>query len=128
MKTLVFTSMLVFIMSGCLIDSGRDLPIPIPLAVDSLQVISNNGNNIIAFSVACTVPDPCWAFVTKNESLTKPNAFVQMIGKRATTDPCPQVLSTIKAAVDVYLPSSGTWTFHFWRSDTSSLDTAIVIP
>ena len=52
---------------------------------------------------------------------------LKIFGKRATNDPCVQVLSSLDAKTTTVVPTSGRYIFHFWSTDDTSIDTTIVV-
>jgi hypothetical protein len=96
-----------------------------PHAIENTAVQGLN----IAFQVVCVVGDPCW-FPSHNEFATKNNGqdiYVSVYAKRDKKAVCPQVISIIKPIVKYSVKTVGEYRFHFWKSDTTTMDTTIVV-
>jgi hypothetical protein len=116
----------VIFLVGCVTDSGEKSTESQPVDAYSIKSIQASGRTV-SFQVACTVPEPCWAF-TRTEYAKSGDAYaVTVFARRTTSDPCLQVLSSIDAPFSVSVGSAGSYTFRFRRSDGTTVDTTITV-
>lgn len=128
MRYLLFVFLFTgFAFASCSTDASSQTPTPVLLsavAIDSVGVSMHT----VTIRVVCTIPTPCWIFV-RTEYSKQSNVFsVSVYGRRVSNNPCVQVLSSLKATLTAAVDSAGSYTFRFWRSDTSSVDTTVTVP
>ena len=117
---------LMILISGCLTDSGKKLPDPEPVSAISIQS-TNIGGMTISIVVRCRVPESCWVF-TRTEHTRSNNTFaVTVFARRATNDPCLQVLSSIDAPFNITVDASGSYSFQFWQDNGTTVDTTLIV-
>ena len=96
------------------------------VGVDSIH-INNISNMTVWFAVFCTVGDPCWEFWKHDESKIGSDIYVKVYARRDRSLVCLDVIGLIKVPLIINVGSAGDYYFHFWQTDTSSLDTTISI-
>ena len=106
--------------------SGENLPDPEPVSAMAIQSAKVSGR-AISIVVRCVVPEPCWAFTRTEHSRSNNNFAVTVFARRVTNDPCLQVLSSIDASFDVIAEAPGSYSFQFWRSDGTTVDTTLIV-
>lgn len=114
-------------MSGCLSDSGENLPPPKAVSASLIKGASIEGRTI-TFTLVCTIPEPCWRFVRFENLASGQTITTTVLAQRTTNDGCLQVLSSIETPVTISVPSSGAYTFRFWQYGGKTLDTTLTIP
>ncbi len=124
MKTAVFLTLISLTLGGCITDTGEQLPEPWPVSVDSIKGLTIR-RQVAYFVVCCTIPEPCWVFVRSDYSISGRSIAVTIYARRRNNDPCIQVLSSLDAPATIVVPSSGTYTFRFWRYGGQTLDTTL---
>jgi hypothetical protein len=96
------------------------LEVTIPDSVDIGQIIT--------YEVKSYLPNSCWKYSHIGLSSSDFDVYVTLYMKR---DPRDQICLDVITPVDIegnFLPEvEGEYTFHFWRSDTSSLDTNVIV-
>lgn len=96
------------------------------VSVDSIRVekIVDKG---VGFTAFCTVSDPCWEFWKYDKDIIEFDVYIKIYARRDSRLFCPQVIWSIEVPLFVRVGSFGRYHFHFWQTDSSSLDTTIVI-
>ena len=93
--------------------------------VNSIE-ISNKTTNSISFIAHATWYNGCGLVdhseVVKNGSIYS----IKVYGKQKNDATCTQALITIDAVVDIKNISAGAYSFSFWKTDTTSIDTTII--
>ena len=93
---------------------------------DSIKVESISGASV-TFTAYSTVGDPCWTLSNLEQSRAGNNVSLKIFVKRDPKAICATVVSKLPIPIFLDLGTPGTYNFSFWRSDTSSLDTTIII-
>ena len=124
---IVTTILFLLIIIGCdLLDNPEDETyLEGPAKVYNIEILGLT-NNKIEFNVFAIVPTPC-NYHSKTEKHRDKDDYYIKIFSRYDGEPCTGNLWTIEVYVSV-ITSSGEIDFHFWYSDTTSLDTTITIP
>ncbi|HRN27943.1 MAG: hypothetical protein IT276_05230 [Ignavibacteriaceae bacterium] len=121
MKT-ILAFLLTALISACSIfDDGDELRRPIP--VDSISVNSTSLNAEFTATIFCG--SYCWKSTYFEKSISGGDVFIKTFAVSDGSSVCPDVCVEYQTPINVPLPMSGNYTFHFWRSDTSSIDTTI---
>jgi hypothetical protein len=124
MKNIILSLLLIVIGCTSSTDSNNTLSGPITAnRIKSVQI----SNHTITFLVNCTIPEPCWEYARTDQAINGFEVNLKIFGKRATNDPCVQVLSSLDAKTTTVVPTSGRYIFHFWSTDDTSIDTTIVV-
>jgi len=103
---------------------GEQLPDPMPASMDSIKSISIQGRTV-SFIVSCPVPTLCFVFVGSDYSISGQSVAVTVYVRSRDDYPCPQVIWSMEAPATVVVPSSGSYTFQFWRYGGQTLDTTL---
>jgi len=95
-----------------------------PATVYKIEILglTNKKIELIAYG---GVPTPCHYYLTTELSQENNDYYIK-IYSRYEGEPCIAVISTIEVPVTINV-QSGEKVFHFWQSDTTSLDTTITI-
>lgn len=102
-----------------------DTEIRRPFAVDSITVV-NIARNVIEFTATNNCGSMCWKQTYFESNTSRNDVFIKTFFVADGSTICPQVCVEVKTPVQITLPSTGSYTFHFWQSDSTSLDTTIV--
>lgn len=124
MKLLIIVSMLLFVSSCSLVDDDTEITQPFP--VDSISV-KNIARNLIEFTATNNCGSMCWKQTYAESSINRNDVFIKTICVFDGSAVCPEVCVEVKTPVSITLPSVGEYTFHFWQSNSASLDTTIAI-
>ncbi|GAH44286.1 unnamed protein product [marine sediment metagenome] len=89
---------------------------------DTVQLGQN-----ISFEVICVVGNPCYMFSHLDINSQYYDVFVKIYAKIDPEAICPEVVDSIKASGSYKPLSEGDYNFHFWQSDSASLDTTVVV-
>ncbi len=116
--------LILLIFGGCITDTGEILPDVSRASVDSIKSIGVEGRTV-SFTVASTVPTPCYIFVRSEYSISGQSIPVTVFVRPRNNDPCFQVLWSLDAPVAIVVPHSGSYTFKFWRWGGQTLDTTL---
>ncbi len=116
-----FLTLISLTFGGCITDMGEQLPDPEPVSADSIGGITLHGRTV-SFIISCTVGDPCWRFVRSDYSISGQSVAVSIFARRINAT-CPAVVVSINAPATIVVPSSGSYTFRFWRHGGQTLAT-----
>jgi len=119
-----FLVLILLILGGCITDMGEQLPNVGPTSVDSIKSISMEGRTV-SFIVSCPVPTLCYVFARSDYSISGQSVAVTVYVRSRDDYPCPQVIWSMEAPATVVVPSSGSYTFRFWRYGGQTLDTTL---
>jgi hypothetical protein len=116
--------LLITTLSSCSVFEEDDITYPIP--IDSVFV--NNTSNLTAeFTAKIYCGSYCWKNTYFEKSILGNNVFIKTFAVSDGSSVCPAVCVEYQTLINIVLPASGSYTFHFWRSDTSSIDTTLII-
>jgi hypothetical protein len=118
-----FLVLILLILGGCVTDMGEQLRDPEPVSADSISSIAIHARTA-SFIISCSVGDPCWRFVRSDYSISGRTIAVTIYARRINAI-CPAVVVSIKAPATIVVPSSGSYTFRFWRGGGQTLDTTL---
>lgn len=124
MEKAVSLTLVSLTFGGCITDTGKQPPEPWLASVDSVKSVTLRRQTAY-FIVSCTVPDPCHVFVRSDFSITGHSISVTVYIRPRNNGPCPQVIWHLDAPATIVVPSSGTYTFQFWRWGGQTLDTTL---
>lgn len=115
---------LLIIFSSCTMFEEDEIIHPIP--TDSISV--NNTSNLTA-DITATIfcGSYCWKNTYFEKNINGNNVFIKTFVVSDESTVCPAVCIEYQTPISITLPVSGSYTFHFWRSDTSSIDTTLIL-
>ncbi len=118
--------MLLLFFVGCNIFDNNDEHLTLPSYVNSAMVTSTSSSQV-SFIAKASWHNGCGRFARAD--VTQNGLVFQIIvyGTQKKNDICTQAFIEFDAPVTIHIPSMGTYTFKFWRSDTSSFDTTFTI-
>ena len=112
------------ILSSCSVFDDDDITRPVP--VDSVFV--NNTSNLSAdFTAKIYCGSYCWKNTYFEKSINGNNVFIKIFAVSDESSVCPAVCVEYQIPINITLPVSGSYRFHFWKSDTSSIDTTLIL-
>jgi len=121
---LVFFLLSVLALYSCSIFEEDEITYTIP--TDSISV-KNSSNLTAEFTASNFCGSSCWKKTYFEKRITGDEVFIKIFAVADGSIACPAVCIYAETPASITLPSSGGYTFHFWRSDTSSIDTTINI-
>ena len=90
------------------------------------QTVTTKTSSSVAFITKASWGNSCGRFsrsvVTKSDSIYS----IKIFGKQPNNSVCATVMITFDAPVAVNITSSGSYTFKFWKSDSTSIDTTLI--
>lgn len=123
MKHLFFL-LIAIVLSSCSVFEEEDITRPIP--VDSISV--NSTSNLTAdFTATIFCGSYCWKNTYFEKSINGNNVFIKTFAVSEESSVCPDVCVEYQTPINIALPASGSYTFHFWKSNTSSIDTTLIL-
>ena len=122
MKLLLFLIAVLFV-SACSVFEDDEIRRPFPVDSISVNSISNLTANFTAVSFCGSY---CWKETYFEKSISGSDVFIKTFAVSDGSAVCPQVCVEHQTSIIISLPGSGSYTFHFWKSDTSSIDTTLV--
>ena len=118
-----FALLLTVLISACSVFEDDEIRRPFP--VDSISVNSIS-NLTVNFTAIIFCGSYCWKETYFEKSISGSDVFIKTFAVLDGSSVCPQVCVEYQTPIIISLPSSGSYTLHFWKSDTSSIDTTIV--
>ena len=115
--------LLVTLIPACSIRDDEDIKVLFPTDL----VLVNNTSLNAEFTATVFCGSYCWKSTSFESSIKGGDIFIKTFAVFDGSTVCPQVCVEYKTPINITLPVSGDYTFHFWRSDTSSIDTVIAI-
>lgn len=112
-----------FFLTACVNDSNITVS-KIP-SVKFKRVIVTDG--LASFAVICGVSCPSYVYYNYENKIVDEEYLVSFYARLDGQDVCPAVGYTIEVPFVVFIPDPGTYKFHFWQSDTTTLDTTLII-
>ena len=123
MKTITYLFLSIILFS-CTIFEDDEIKRPIP--VDSISV--NNITNLsVDFTASIFCGSLCWKNTYFEKRISGSEVFIKTFAVLDGSSVCPAVCVDYQTPINISLISAGSYTFHFWRSDTSSMDTTLFI-
>ncbi|MBI9070851.1 MAG: hypothetical protein JEY94_04600 [Melioribacteraceae bacterium] len=115
----------IFIMVSCDLTNLGDEDVFRKVPVLKITSIKRDAGKI-EFEVNASYPNGCGSFSHSEWTQRVTNIDVAVYGKQKDGATCTDAIITIKGKVELNEPVSGSYTYHFWQSDSSSLDTTLV--
>ena len=91
------------------------------------QTVTAKTSTSISFNTLVGWGNGCGQFSRSVVVKTDSVYLIKILGKEPKDAVCTAVLISFNAPVTINLPSTGTYIFKFWRSDSTSRDTTITI-
>jgi hypothetical protein len=123
MKTIAYLFFAI-ILSSCTVFEDDEIKRPIP--VDSISV-NNISNLFVDFIASVFCGSMCWKNTYFEERISGNDVFIKTLAVLDGSSVCPAVCVDYQTPINISLLSAGSYTFHFWKSDTSSIDTSLII-
>jgi len=96
------------------------------MPVDSISVKSIS-NLTIAFTASNFCGSLCWERTYFEKRIKGTEIFIKTFAVETPSGVCPDVCVYTETPVIITLLFAGSYTFHFWKSDTSSIDTTLIV-
>ena len=112
------------ILSSCTIFEDDEIKRPIP--IDSISV-NNISNLSVDFTASIFCGSMCWKYTCFEKRISGSDVFIKTFAVSDGSLVCPAVWVDYQTPINISLLSAGKYTFHFWKSDTSSIDTTLFI-
>jgi|WetSurMetagenome_2_1015567.scaffolds.fasta_scaffold00867_12 hypothetical protein len=112
------------ILSSCNIFEDDEIKRPIP--VDSISV-NNISNLSVDFTASIFCGSMCWKNTYFEKRISGSDVFIKTFAVMDESSVCLAVCVDYQTTINISLISAGSYTFHFWKSDTSSIDTTLMV-
>lgn len=123
MKQITFF-ILIVALSSCLEFENDEITRAIP--VDSISI--NNVTNLsVDFTAITYCGSLCWKSTYFENKVIGSDVFIKTFSVSDRSAACPAVCVEAKTPIKITLQSSGNYNFHFWKSDTTSIDTTLTL-
>lgn len=121
----IITSLfLACIVSSCTIFEDDEIKRPIPVDSISVNKISNLS---VDFTASIFCGSMCWKYTYFEKRISASDVFIKTFAVSDGSSVCPAVCVDYQTPINISLLSAGNYTFYFWKSDTSSIDTTLFI-
>jgi hypothetical protein len=117
-------SFLILIISSCSVFEEDDTTRPIP--TDSI-LINDIADLKVNFSAIIECGSMCWKETYYKSSINGDDVYIKTFAVTDGSAVCPAVCVETEIPISIKLMVPGSYTFHFWRSDTSSIDTTLIL-
>lgn len=91
-----------------------------------VEKVSTNSNSISLTAIA-EWGSSCGSFSHLVVSQNNKDISITVYGKEPIDAVCLAVMSSFAAPVEIIVDSPGKYNFHFWQTDSTSLDTTITL-
>jgi hypothetical protein len=112
-------------LQSCIFASEDDI-ITRAMPVSAIENIGKNKRQA-SFTVTVSTPNPCWEFHEAQIDKSENEVWVKIIGSIDEDINCIQILGQFTTTINVNFSSPGEYLIHFWKSDTTSIDTTITV-
>lgn len=127
MKMLIAFCLMIIIRPAC--SENADLVENNPIKTPVHEILSLEiENKIVRFTVGSSFPTPCYAFENVDYVVADKTIHAAIFARLTTTDPCITMISQEEISSEIKVQHSGEYLLSFWKSDTQTLDTLIVVP
>jgi hypothetical protein len=123
MKFLFFL-LAAFVISSC--SEFEDDEITYTIPVDSISV-KNISKLKAEFMASNFCGSMCWEKTYFEKIIIGNDVFIKTFAVADGSTACPAVCVYTETQVSIMPLSVGSYTFHFWKSNTSSIDTTLII-
>lgn len=87
--------------------------------------VSSKTNDKVSFLTRASWHNGCGSFSHFTSTKTDTIFYITVFGKQPKDAVCTQAFIEFEAPVEISIEESGRFTFRFWESDTSTVDTTI---
>lgn len=122
--TLVFSAVLLCFLACKITESDEDLTLRSSVA--SAKVTSQSTSQV-SFVAKASWHNGCGRFSRADVTQSASSFFITIYGTQKKNAVCTQAFIEFDAPVTIQVPATGTYTFKFWRTDTTSFDTTFAV-
>jgi hypothetical protein len=97
-----------------------------PIPVDSIAV-NNTSNLSVDITATIFCGSYCWKKTYFEKTINGNNVYIKTFAVVDGSKTCPDVCVYAETPLFISLPLAGSYTFYFWRSDSSSIDTTLIL-
>src|SRR5258708_23314538 len=121
-----FALLLIITSASCERSLDTDDVLVFPVPTSRIQITLTTGNTI---SFSSEVPGVgCDSFSNFEDHQNGHERFIKIFLQEPKVRSCSYHVIFIDVTIELFVVQSGSYTFHFWQSDTSSLDTTVTVP
>jgi len=88
--------------------------------------VSSKSNNAISFKTKASWYNGCGRFSHFTSTKTDSTFYITVFGTQSKNAICTQAFIEFDAPVTVSISGRGNYTFKFWQTDSTSIDTTII--
>ncbi len=126
MKTLTFAISIVLLGFGTCEVTESDEDLTLRSSVASAKVTSQSTSQI-SFVAKASWHNGCGRFSSADVIQNASSFLITVFGTQKKNAVCTDAFIEFDAPVTIQVPVSGTYTFKFWRTDTTSFDTTFAV-
>lgn len=112
------------VIASCSEFEDDEITTTIPIETFSVQ---NRSNLTIEFTASNSCGSMCWKRTYFEKTINGNEVIIKAYAVADGSTVCPAVCVSVDIPVSITLPAPGNYNFHFWKSDTSGVDTTILI-
>lgn len=96
----------------------------IPIEIFSVK---NKSTLNIEFTASNSCGSMCWKRTYFEKTISGNDIYIKTFATMDGSLVCTAVCVSVDVPINITLSSPGSYNFHFWKSDTSSIDTTIIM-
>jgi len=91
-------------------------------------VVTSKSASAVSLVAKASWHNGCGYF-NRADVVSQANSFlITIYGQQERDANCTQAFIEFDAPVNIQIPSAGTYTFRFWETDSTTLDTTFAVP
>jgi len=91
-------------------------------------VVTSKSASAVSLVAQASWHNGCGYF-NRADVVSQANSFlITIYGQQERDANCTQAFIEFDAPVNIQIPSAGTYTFRFWETDSTTLDTTFAVP
>lgn len=87
----------------------------------------NARNNIVSILAVASWSDGCGSFSHYSVNSNNKDISIVIYVNKPSELACPAVMISFDAPIDIVVDGAGDYNFHFWQTDSTSLDTTFTV-
>ncbi len=91
------------------------------------QEVKSKTSSLVSFTARASWGSSCGGFSRAVVAKTDSVYSIKVFGRQPKNAVCLAVMISFEAPVTINIPSPGTYSFKFWRSDSTTIDTTFIV-
>lgn len=116
--------LLVTTLSACSLFEEDDITRPVSI---DLIIVNNNAGLRCNFTAIPNCGSMCWKDTYDKSIISGQDVYIKAFSVSDGSASCSDACVETEIPISIQLKVPGSYTFHFWKSDTSSIDTTLIL-